>query len=204
METYRSGHNEPDSKSGSPQGLVGSNPTVSARGLSRLASRDKPFFCSRRIFLPDEHGPHCRGGLLLGGEIQVCIDICGSGEGAVAKPDLNLFHGDPVAQEKAGAGMPEIMEANFFEPVFLDKPAEMLCHIIWAEKPAALIHADVLEVISAIGLSEQPSIHLLFLLFCQYQLLHRGDEGQRPKAGFGFQHIFANRDEFPTSLRRRP
>ena len=30
METYRSGHNEPDSKSGSPQGLVGSNPTVSA------------------------------------------------------------------------------------------------------------------------------------------------------------------------------
>ena len=31
METYRSGHNEPDSKSGSPQGLVGSNPTVSAR-----------------------------------------------------------------------------------------------------------------------------------------------------------------------------
>ena len=86
----------------------------------------------------------------------------------MAKPDLNLFHGDPVAQEKAGAGMPEIMEANFFEPVFLDKPAEMLCHIIWAEKPAALIHADVLEVISAIGLSEQPSIHLLFLLFCQY------------------------------------
>ena len=30
VETYRSGHNEPDSKSGSPQGLVGSNPTVSA------------------------------------------------------------------------------------------------------------------------------------------------------------------------------
>ena len=29
MEAYRSGHNEPDSKSGSPPGLVGSNPTVS-------------------------------------------------------------------------------------------------------------------------------------------------------------------------------
>ena len=31
METYRSGHNENDSKSFDPQGSVGSNPTVSAR-----------------------------------------------------------------------------------------------------------------------------------------------------------------------------
>ncbi len=30
METYRSGHNENDSKSFDPQGSVGSNPTVSA------------------------------------------------------------------------------------------------------------------------------------------------------------------------------
>ena len=30
---YRSGHNGPDSKSGSPQGLVGSNPTASAKAL---------------------------------------------------------------------------------------------------------------------------------------------------------------------------
>ncbi len=28
-EAYRSGHNGPDSKSGSPHGLVGSNPTAS-------------------------------------------------------------------------------------------------------------------------------------------------------------------------------
>lgn len=31
METYRSGRNELDSKSGCPQGHVGSNPTVSAK-----------------------------------------------------------------------------------------------------------------------------------------------------------------------------
>ena len=29
MESYRSGHNEPDSKSGSPKGLEGSNPSLS-------------------------------------------------------------------------------------------------------------------------------------------------------------------------------
>lgn len=33
MEQYRSGHNEPDSKSGSPKGPVGSNPTCSAKSL---------------------------------------------------------------------------------------------------------------------------------------------------------------------------
>ena len=32
MEAYRSGHNGPDSKSGSLHGLVGSNPTASAKG----------------------------------------------------------------------------------------------------------------------------------------------------------------------------
>ena len=31
LETYRSGRNELDSKSGCPQGHVGSNPTVSAK-----------------------------------------------------------------------------------------------------------------------------------------------------------------------------
>ena len=31
MEAYRSGHNGPDSKSGIPQGIVGSNPTASAK-----------------------------------------------------------------------------------------------------------------------------------------------------------------------------
>ena len=34
METYRSGRNELDSKSGCPQGHVGSNPTVSARNTT--------------------------------------------------------------------------------------------------------------------------------------------------------------------------
>ena len=37
MESYRSGHNEPDSKSGRPQGLVGSNPTLSAKKASSHA-----------------------------------------------------------------------------------------------------------------------------------------------------------------------
>ena len=36
-ESYRSGHNEPDSKSGVPHGTVGSNPTLSAKKASPQA-----------------------------------------------------------------------------------------------------------------------------------------------------------------------
>lgn len=41
MEAYRSGHNGPDSKSGSLHGLVGSNPTASA-----IESPHKPSVCA--------------------------------------------------------------------------------------------------------------------------------------------------------------
>ena len=36
MESYRSGHNEPDSKSGSPKGLEGSNPSLSVQNCMIL------------------------------------------------------------------------------------------------------------------------------------------------------------------------
>ncbi len=53
METYRSGHNEPDSKSGSPQGLVGSNPTVSA-------TPERSPLCSGLFFVCDRNKPSNR------------------------------------------------------------------------------------------------------------------------------------------------
>ena len=40
MEAYRSGHNEPDSKSGVPQGTVGSNPTASANASVLMGFED--------------------------------------------------------------------------------------------------------------------------------------------------------------------
>ena len=43
METYRSGHNENDSKSFDPQGSVGSNPTVSANYKVFVASKNLVF-----------------------------------------------------------------------------------------------------------------------------------------------------------------
>ena len=57
-----------------------------------------------------EHHAHSRRRLLLGGEVQVGIDVGGGGEGAVAQPDLYLFHRDAVAQQKAGTCVSNVME----------------------------------------------------------------------------------------------
>ena len=47
MEAYRSGHNEPDSKSGCPHGHVSSNLTASAMSLFAVNVRNRLFlFCS--------------------------------------------------------------------------------------------------------------------------------------------------------------
>lgn len=47
MEQYRSGHNEPDSKSGCPHGHVSSNLTASAMSLFAVNVRSRLFlFCS--------------------------------------------------------------------------------------------------------------------------------------------------------------
>ena len=51
-EVYRSGHNGPDSKSGSPHGLVGSNPTASAKKLPVLQSRVGSFIFWCPTFCP--------------------------------------------------------------------------------------------------------------------------------------------------------
>lgn len=46
MEVYRSGHNGPDSKSGSPHGLVGSNPTASGDMNSGRVKLCRSFYIS--------------------------------------------------------------------------------------------------------------------------------------------------------------
>ena len=60
----------------------------------------------------------------------MCMDVCRGGEGTVTQPDLDLLHGDAVAEKQAGAGVTKIMEANLAKPVLLDEPREMLRYIV--------------------------------------------------------------------------
>lgn len=123
------------------------------------------------------------------------INICRGCEGAVSQPDLNLLHRDSIAEKQAGAGVSEVVEANLLQVILLDEPCEVFRHIVGTQEMSGLVNADVVEVISAVGLFEESAEHFLLLLFFQQELLHCGDERQGTEAGLGFEDILAYGDE---------
>ena len=95
METYRSGHNELDSKSSCPKGHVGSNPTVSA--LETLRNQGFFFYfgmspCVFSIFFTLQRIANGGCGLLFCVIVDMRIDVCRSGEVRMSQPFLNGFH----------------------------------------------------------------------------------------------------------------
>ena len=44
----------------------------------------------------------------------MCIDVCRGGEGTVTQPDLDLLHGDTVAEKQAGTAVP--LRYNYDKP----------------------------------------------------------------------------------------
>ena len=99
LETYRSGHNESDSKSFDPQGSVGSNPTVSARNYSQQLFITTAGF-SFLIRCKSQTINHCISGCQFRTVVQMCIDICCSRKVTMTKPFLNLFHGYTICQKQ--------------------------------------------------------------------------------------------------------
>ena len=88
-----------------------------------------------------------------------------------------------------------LVEANLLQVILLDEPCEVFRHIVGTQEIASLVDADVVEVISAVGLFEETAEHFLFLLSLQQELLHRRDKRQGSEAGLGLEDIFAYRSE---------
>lgn len=82
------------------------------------------------------------------------VDICRRGEGAVAQPELNLFHGYSITQKEAGTSVPKVMEAYFPQIIFFNDPGKMFCNIIGPQNFSTLIDADVFKIIPAVRLFE--------------------------------------------------
>ena len=70
----------------------------------------------------------------------MCIDVCRGGEGTVTQPDLDLLHGDTVAEKQAGAGVTKIMEAHPAQAVALQEFWECRSQIISPHPLAQLVH----------------------------------------------------------------
>ena len=100
---------------------MGSNPTVSARKQRYVevyrhsAAFYSPDADSIFLALPPAFGKfcgqgqgffHCGGAQLFRLGIQMGVDVRRGGDIAVTQPFLDLFHGHPLFQQQAGAGVP--------------------------------------------------------------------------------------------------
>ena len=92
------------------------------------------------------------------------------------------------------------MKSYLFKIKFVNHIGKMLGHKVRSEQVSHLIHADVVEVLLAVVLLEQPPEGFLLFLFFQEQLFNHRQERQRPDAGFGFQHVLTIRYELAVHL----
>ena len=117
------------------------------------------------------------------------IDIGGGGKVAVAKPFLDLLHGDAVGQQQTGTAVTKIVIANFPQAVFLQKLCKGFGEIMRGEQPSHFIHTDVPQIVLVIAFVAHTLKFVLLLLFMLQKLLESRDQGQRSHAGFRFGYV---------------
>ena len=65
----------------------------------------------------------------------------------------------------------------------------MFRNIVWTQEFSTLVHADIIQVIPAVGAFEQPPVFGLPLPLRQQQVLDCRDQREGAEAGLGFQHV---------------
>ena len=121
------------------------------------------------------------------------VDVGGGGEGAVSQPDLDLLHGDSIAQQQAGTGVTKIVEADLPQTVLADHPAKVFRHEVGPQELAHLVHADIGQIVPTVGTLEQPPILGLLFFLRQQQVLHHRDQRQGAEAGLGLEYVLPYR-----------
>lgn len=130
----------------------------------------------------------------LGAVIQVGVDIAGGADVAVTKPLLNIFQGNAVGIEQAGAGMSQIMEADFLHPVALQNQRKVLGQEARRDELAHLVDIDIVQVTLVIALAAEPPVLRLLCLFPKQGILKGLYQRKRSVAGFRLSAILLDDD----------
>ena len=117
----------------------------------------------------------------LGAVIQVGVDIAGGADVAVTKPLLNIFQGNAVGIEQAGAGMSQIMEADFLHPVALQNQRKVLGQKARRDELAHLIDVDVVQVALVIAFAAKPPVQSLYRPVPKWSRGSRLDKADRSR-----------------------
>lgn len=123
----------------------------------------------------------------------------------MSQPLLNVFQAHTVRMKQTRAAMPEIVKADFPQPVLLQYQREMLGDVSRLYQLSDFVDVDVTEVLLVIHPAAQLSVCLLLGFQAIQKFLERRHQRQRPIAGFGLGPVFLNDRAFPvhTDLRYR-
>lgn len=135
--------------------------------------------------------------------IQVRVDVCRRAEIAVPQPLLNLLHRDAVGQQKTGAGVPKIMQTDDAQVVLFKNPLEAVRQRVRLQPFPDLIHADVVQIVRAVGAPAEPAVVLLLLFFLEQQLPEFRHKRKRPHAGLRLGRICHNLNVLAVKVARR-
>lgn len=91
----------------------------------------------------------------------MCIEVGGCRKVAVAKPGLDLFHGDPIFQKKAGAAVPSIMEPDMPQVVLLQQNWEHAGYIVRLDQLPQAIHIHITKMLLFVGVAKVLPIFFL-------------------------------------------
>ena len=139
----------------------------------------------------------------LGVVIQVRVDIRRRAEIAVPQPFLNLLHRDAVGQQEAGAGVPKIMQTDDAQVVLFENPLEAVRQRVRLQPFPDLVHADVVQIVRAVGAPAEPAVVLLLLFLMEQQLPELRHQRERPHAGLRLGRIRHNFDVPAVKVARR-
>ena len=81
------------------------------------------------VFRQAEGLAHGGGGHVLGGGVQMGVDIHGGADVAVAQPLLDQLQIDAVLQQQRGAAMPEIVETDMPQSFHFQQLAEIAAQV---------------------------------------------------------------------------
>ena len=82
---------------------------------------------------------------------------------AVTEPILNLLHRDTVGEQQRRAAMPEIVETNMPQAVFIKQLRKCGGEIVRRNQRPHLIHADVVQIPFVITLAAYTPVFALLL-----------------------------------------
>ena len=124
---------------------------------------------------------------------QVGVDVRRGGVVGVAQKELDLLHGDAAGHQEAGAGVPEVVEADVAQAVCLQQVAKALGELVRDDEIAQGVHADAVQPLFAVAVPEGLAVGLQLLFVPQELLLHVGDQRQGAAAGLRL-HLIGDDD----------